>query len=92
MGFRGIVIGGIVGLDIFFLAFIYGGSINPVLSLVIALLSGEMVEYLWLYWTVTVIGTSAIATTLGNNFRKCYCLDMPLENRTNNADRLISFY
>ena len=55
-GFGGIVIGGIVGLDIFFLAFISGASMNPASSLAPALLSGGMVENLWLYWTATFIG------------------------------------
>jgi len=32
-GFSGIVIGGIVGLDIFFLAFISGASMNPARAL-----------------------------------------------------------
>ena len=58
--FSGIVIGGIVGLDIFFLAFISGASMNPARSLAPAVLSGVMTN-LWLYWTATFIGTSAIA-------------------------------
>jgi aquaporin Z len=41
-GFGGIVIGGIVGLDIFFLAFISGASMNPARSLAPAVLSGVM--------------------------------------------------
>ena len=61
-GFSGIVIGGIVGLDIFFLAFISGASMNPARSLAPALLSGGgVVTNLWLYWTATFIGTSIIA-------------------------------
>jgi aquaporin Z len=40
-GFSGIAIGGIVGLDIFFLAFISGASMNPARSLAPALLSIE---------------------------------------------------
>ena len=59
-GFSGIVIGGIVGLDIFFLAFISGASMNPARSLAPAVLSGVMTN-LWLYWTATFIGTSVIA-------------------------------
>ena len=39
-GFGGIAIGGIVGLDIFFLAFISGASMNPARSLAPALVSG----------------------------------------------------
>jgi aquaporin Z len=48
-GFSGIVIGGIVGSDIFFLAFISGASMNPAQSWAPALLSGGMVENLWVY-------------------------------------------
>ncbi len=59
-GFSGIAIGGIVGLDIFFLAFISGASMNPARSLAPALLSGSIAN-LWLYWTATFIGTSTIA-------------------------------
>lgn len=59
-GFSGIVIGGIVGLDILFLAFISGASMNPARSLAPALFSGVWTD-LWLYWTATFIGTSAIA-------------------------------
>jgi aquaporin Z len=61
-GFSGIVIGGIVSLDIFFLAFISGASMNPARSLAPALLSGgRVVTNLWLYWTATFIGSSIIA-------------------------------
>jgi len=62
-GFSGIVIGGIVGLDIFFLAFISGASMNPARSMAPAVLSGVMTN-LWLYWTATFIGTSVIALLL----------------------------
>ena len=41
-GFSGIVIGGIIGLDIFFLSFISGASMNPARSLAPALLSGSI--------------------------------------------------
>ena len=66
-GFSGIVIGGIVGLDIFFLAFISGASMNPARSLAPALLSGVMTN-LWLYWTATFIGTSIVALLLRKKF------------------------
>ena len=59
-GFSGIAIGGMVGLDIFFLAFISGASMNPARSLAPALVSGVL-NNLWLYWSATFIGTSAVA-------------------------------
>ena len=66
-GFSGLVIGGIVGLDIFFLAFISGASMNPARSLAPAVLSGVMTS-LWLYWTATFIGTSVVALLLRKKF------------------------
>jgi aquaporin Z len=66
-GFSGIVIGGIVGLDIFFLAFISGASMNPARSLAPAVLSGIMTN-LWLYWTATFIGASTVALLLRRKF------------------------
>jgi aquaporin Z len=59
-GFSGIVIGGMVGLNIFFLAFISGASMNPARSLAPALVSGVL-NNLWLYWSATFIGTSIVA-------------------------------
>jgi aquaporin Z len=66
-GFGGIAIGGIVGLDIFFLAFISGASMNPARSLAPALLSGVL-DNLWLYWSATFVGTSTIAFLLRKKF------------------------
>ncbi len=66
-GFGGIAIGGIVGLDILFLAFISGASMNPARSLAPALLSGELAN-LWLYWTATFIGTVIIAFLFRKKF------------------------
>jgi len=65
--FSGIAIGGIVGLDIFFLAFISGASMNPARSLAPALLSGVWAD-LWLYWTATFVGTSVIALIYRKKF------------------------
>ena len=59
-GFSGIVIGGIVGLDIFFLAFISGASMNPARSLAPTVVSGVL-NNLWLYWSATFMGTSIVA-------------------------------
>ena len=66
-GFGGIVIGSMVGLDIFFLAFISGASMNPARSLAPALMSGVL-SNLWLYWSATFIGTSLIALIYRKKF------------------------
>jgi aquaporin Z len=58
--FGGIAIGGIVGLDIFFLALISGASMNPARALAPAIVSGVL-NHLWLYWSATFAGTSIIA-------------------------------
>jgi aquaporin Z len=68
-GFSGIAIGGIVGLDIFFLAFISGASMNPARSLAPALLSGVLGN-LWLYWSATFVGTSIVAFIIKGKFTK----------------------
>lgn len=68
-GFSGIAIGGIVGLDIFFLAFISGASMNPARSLAPALLSGVLGN-LWLYWSATFVGTSIVAFIIKEKFVK----------------------
>ena len=70
-GFGGIAIGGIVGLNIFFLAFISGASMNPARSLAPALLSGVLGN-LWLYWSATFVGTSTIALVLRKKFVNIY--------------------
>ena len=66
-GFGAIAIGGIVGLDIFFLAFISGASMNPARSLAPAIFSGVLANLL-LYWTATFVGTSIIATSYRKKF------------------------
>lgn len=67
-GFSGIAIGGIVGLDIFFFAFISGASMNPARSLAPALLSGYLGD-LWLYWSATFVGTSIVAILVRKKFQ-----------------------
>ncbi len=68
-GLGGVAIGGIVGLDILFLAFISGASMNPARSLAPALVSGVIGD-LWLYWTATFVGTTVIALIGKNYFLK----------------------
>jgi len=67
-GFSGVAIGGIVGLDILFLAFISGASMNPARALAPALLSGEL-SNLWLYWTAPYVGTTIVAFLFRNKFQ-----------------------
>jgi aquaporin Z len=66
-GYGGLVIGGIVGLDIFFLAFISGASMNPARSFAPAIISGVLAN-LWLYWTATFVGTSIVALLVRKKF------------------------
>ena len=66
-GFSEIVIGGIVGLDIYFFALISGASMNPARSLAPAILSGSVGD-LWLYWSATFIGTSIVGLFFRNKF------------------------
>jgi aquaporin Z len=68
-GFSGLAIGGIVGLDIFFLAIISGASMNPARSLAPAVMSGVL-DNLWLYWSATFVGSSIVALLVRNKFRK----------------------
>ncbi len=68
-GFGGIAIGGIVALDIFFLAFISGASMNPARALAPALFSGVF-DDLWLYWTAPYVGTTITAFLFRNKFHK----------------------
>ena len=66
-GFSGIVIGGIIGLDILFFSFISGASMNPARSLAPALLSLHLSD-LWLYWSATFVGSSIVALLLRHKF------------------------
>jgi aquaporin Z len=76
-GFSGIAIGGIVGLDIFFLAFISGASMNPARALAPAMFSGILGD-LWLYLTATFVGTSIV----GFLFRKKFVKQRLIENNS----------
>ena len=67
-GFSGVAIGGIVGLDILFLATISGASMNPARALAPALLSGTL-ENLWLYWTAPFLGTTIVAFLFRKKFQ-----------------------
>ncbi|MFB5619754.1 MAG: MIP/aquaporin family protein [Nitrosopumilus sp.] len=67
-GFSGVAIGGMVGLDILFLAFISGASMNPARALAPALLSGTF-ENLWLYWTAPYVGTMIAAVLFRKKFQ-----------------------
>lgn len=66
-GFSGVAIGGIVGLDILFLAFISGASMNPARALAPALLSGSL-DDLWLYWSAPFVGTIIVAFLFKDKF------------------------
>ena len=68
-GFGGIVMGGMVGLDIFFLAFISGASMNPARALAPALVSGYLND-LWLYWTAPFLGSALVSVIYRKKFVK----------------------
>lgn len=62
-------IGAMIGLDIFFLSFISGASMNPARSLAPAIVSGY-VNDLWLYWTATFMGSGITACIYRRKFVK----------------------
>ena len=68
-GFSGVAIGGIVALDILFLATISGASMNPARALAPALISGEISD-LWLFLTAPFVGTITIAFIFKKRFEK----------------------
>jgi len=72
-GLAGIAIGSIVGLDIFFLSFISGASMNPIRSVAPAVLSGS-VENLWLYLSAPFVGSGIVALVYRIKFTKRYSL------------------
>lgn len=67
-GFGGVAIGGIIGLDILLLSFISGASMNPARALAPALLSGAVGD-LWLYWSSTFAGSTAVAFIVRKSLR-----------------------
>ena len=68
-GFGGMAIGAMIGLDIFFFAFVSGASMNPARSLAPAMVSGY-VNDLWLYSTAPFIGSTIVATIYKIKFAK----------------------
>lgn len=68
-GFSGVAIGGIVGLDILFLATISGASMNPARALAPAILSGAFSD-LWLYWSAPFVGTILVAFLFRGKFQQ----------------------
>ena len=68
-GFGGMAIGAMIGLDIFFFAFISGASMNPARSLAPAMISGY-VNDLWLYLTAPFIGSTIVAVIYKIKFAK----------------------
>ena len=68
-GFSGVAIGGIVGLDILFLATISGASMNPARALAPAILSGTLTD-LWIYWTAPFVGTTLVAFLFRGKFQQ----------------------
>jgi aquaporin Z len=68
-GGSGLAIGGIVGLDILFLSFISGASMNPIRALAPAILSGFLND-LWLYWSATFVGAVIVAGIYRKKFAK----------------------
>tara|TARA_Y100000590_G_scaffold184407_1_gene210157 strand:- start:5098 stop:5763 length:666 start_codon:yes stop_codon:yes gene_type:complete len=65
----GILIAGIIGLDVLFLGPISGASMNPIRSLSPAIISGVTAD-LWLYWTTPFIGTVLAAIIYKKKFQK----------------------
>tara|TARA_Y100000590_G_C15606040_1_gene972002 strand:+ start:39 stop:701 length:663 start_codon:yes stop_codon:yes gene_type:complete len=65
----GILIAGMIGLDVFFLGQVSGASMNPIRSLSPAIVSGVTTD-LWLYWTTPFIGTVLASIIYRKKFQK----------------------
>ena len=65
----GILIAGIIGLDVLFLGPVSGASMNPMRSLSPAIISGVTTD-LWLYWTTPFIGKILMAVLYRKKIRK----------------------
>ena len=65
----GILIAGIIGLDVLFLGPVSGASMNPMRSLSPAIISGVTTD-LWLYWTTPFIGTILMAVLYRKKIQK----------------------
>ena len=65
----GILIAGIIGLDVLFLGPVSGASMNPMRSLSPAIISGVTTD-LWLYWSTPFIGTIIMAIFYRKKFQK----------------------
>lgn len=63
----GIMIAGMIGLDVFFLGQVSGASMNPIRSLSPSIISGVTTD-LWLYWTTPFIGTIIIGLLYRKKF------------------------
>lgn len=65
--FGGAVFASAIFLDIFFLSFISGASMNPARSLAPAVISG-FVNDLWLYWSAPFVGAAIVAAIYKKKF------------------------
>ena len=68
----GIMIAGMIGLDVFFLGQVSGASMNPIRSLSPAIISGITTD-LWLYLTTPFIGTIIIGLLYRKKFLTKTC-------------------
>ena len=65
--FTGIAIGGIIAIDVLLFGEISGASMNPIRSLAPAIISGNVPNDLWLYWTTPLFGMLDSCSHFQNN-------------------------